>query len=1335
MKYTFFLLILVFSTLFLHSAETVRYSSYSGRNFYISFMQNEIESNKDELVLRAFLTAINPTPYEVIIPGYPTIRGELKANDIKEIEIAAALEVKNSEIALSNKAIQITSEMPISVYCFSSKLTTSDSYAAIPVSRWGTEYVVMSYPNDQYDDPERWNLDSLERWLPRSSQFMIMAAYDSTVINFTPRSTTRGGKFPSENYNVRLDKGEVYLVQSDKAPRGLGDLTGTIVRSNKPFGLLSGHVRTAVPQTNRYPFDSKDHLIEMLPPTNTWGKKFISTPFGVNNKGDLFRVAAIKPGTVLTLKKGSNMPVNYPLNNPGGWVEITNVDDVAIWTSNYPIQIVQYMRHTGEYGDSKEYDPAIVVLPPTEQFVQDIVFLTPRNYRVKDQFQQHRVGLVFEQKALNNITLDGNKIIGLYDIDIKPVPNSNYYWTSIMLPEGRHQLRSDSGSFSGILYAFGFHDSYAMSLGNALVDPYNQDTLAPKMKVEERCGFIKGTAYDNSYEYDTGIDFARVYWYRVNNYDWDIKPISDTARYATFTASPIDIHKDGNFEIEFFDKNSNVVRYAYSYKGIRVSHISDLFYQNLSWFGKECKTFKIYNNSIRTVVLDSLKFSKDNRLSLSTSVPLPTNIKAGDSVTVTVCFTPQGDSTSLQSKLTAYFDCDYSSTISINGNVQAPQFVIEGYHFGKVRVGSKKCGTVKLTNTGNTDITIDNLNKSKEYPDFEFESIVYPITLRPGESKLVQVCFTPSVAREFNFQVEASNNFGLSGFADISGEGIAPSINSIVIDWGKKRVGTIADTVAAIANSGNDSTYLFFKGFSAGNSTMPNAIEIASLDGKLFYPGDSQDINFSFAPDTPESYHLVGNFETDWDLHPELKIELTGEGTLPTIKTYNFRFDTTKVSHDIDSVMLAFTTSGNEDLTIDKVVVRSGDVQSFDIRTDSLAGIKIPSGENINMPVSFRPRRAGEHSIIIEVTHDGNPNYQRSIDTIIVSGYALPIDTLSYTASLSSPPLMACNAEDGYFVLSNTGNVDINLQRIEITRVPDNFVASLKPSALASLPLLIKAQSTARLDMDFYAERNKGGNVIFDIYFNDSLQSRLETQVFPIVQKIEIQPHDKIEYTPGDTVRLTLQGKFPHGTDPKIIANMKFSFNRYMLELLTTSSILKLTNATDTLNIDTRIEQNKNILTFKPMVDSLSLTDSTNWEISLAFFGLLHSDDSTGLAFTVSSDNCFDPQNIIIPLKITNVCNFPLRPIKLIANLPYLIVAPNPIVDKIGVELYLVEDDEISLYLTDAMGKVIQIASAEKLTKGRHYLTYDASEFASGVYSISCFSKHLNGKNIFIITK
>ena len=68
--------------------------------------------------------------------------------------------------------------------------------------------------------------------------------------------------------SITLDSGECFLIQGLEGDVGTNDLTGTLIQSNNPIGVLSGHVRTSVYQGLDLPYDTKDHIIDMLPPTH-----------------------------------------------------------------------------------------------------------------------------------------------------------------------------------------------------------------------------------------------------------------------------------------------------------------------------------------------------------------------------------------------------------------------------------------------------------------------------------------------------------------------------------------------------------------------------------------------------------------------------------------------------------------------------------------------------------------------------------------------------------------------------------------------------------------------------------------------------------------------------------------------------------------------------------------------------------------------------------------------------------------------------------------------------------------------------------------------------------
>jgi len=1331
-----FILLLAVSSLYSQAFNAPKTSSFSGRNFYIGFMQNEIyiDFRNGGLQLRVFVTAVLPTKFEVRIPGYETVVDSLGENGIKEIVVQYPIEVRTSEVPLP-RAIQVVADLPVSVYAFSSQLTTSESYTAIPVSRWGKEYIVMSYPNDQYDDPERWNLDSLERFEPRSSQFMVIAAYDSTVISFRPRAVTKGGKQVNQTYNVVLNQGEVYLVQSFKAERGQADLTGTIVRGNKPFGLLSGHVRTSVPQTNRYPFDSKDHLVEMLPPTDTWGKYYCSVPFGVNNRGDLFRIASINPGTVVTLTTPSLGTRDFFLGNTADFVEVSEVNEAAVWQSNHPIQIVQYMQHTGDANDSKEYDPCIVVLPPVEQYVQNIVFLTPTNFQIRDQYREHRVAIVADAEALDDLKYDGALVRQLDNILARPIAGTPFYYGSLLVREGRHHLTSSRGRFSGILYAFGFHDAYAMALGNSLTNPFKEDSIAPRIFVNEKCGFIDGFVTDIYDTNSTGIDYGRVVTSRTNNYIWNFPAISDTATVARFTARPVDIHKNGRFEIEFIDKNSNAIRYVYEYKGFSIDIPKETQFPNISWANKACREFEIKNTGNKIIRLDSAVIKADKRLSYTSSRNLPTGFAPGETIKFELCFDPQGDSTLLNSSILFYFECDYTSGMSIKGNVLSPAIEVTGYDFGEVLVGDTKCNNIKIENLGNTNLIIDRFIFSLIFPEFDFRTTaILPLLLRTGESKEIQVCFTPSQVGLYETKVNANNDYDLFNEFIVLGKGVAPDVNSISLNWGPKRIGTQNDTTLYLRNSGSHFANVMFQTFISGSQSDENGNLLASIDTVLEID-EEMPLQLNYHPINTNDYLIEANYITNWSLHRPINIKVTGRGTIPEIKTFDFRFDTTRVFYEIDSLVLAIRAGGNELLTIDDITIAGGDVESFDLNLNIHNNTRLLIGEELILPIKFQPQRIGEHTLLLAVRHDANPNYERSVDTIKISGFAIPADTIDYLINFAFPQIFACISEQGYLEITNTGNIDINIQKFDTRKVPDNFKADFREDIQSLLPILLNPCQSRRFDMDFYAERGQGGEIVFELQINDSINRNISHVIEPIVTEIELDVTPLLEAVPGDTVLLRISGEFPIGVEPNVDVRFELALDSYFAELITRNGTLKLIGETQTRNLPIRFTQNRHKILFNFGADSLNIFEKTNWELELVFLILLHDKDATELTFEAITGRCHKEAAKNISLNILGVCNFPLRPIKIIANLPFVNVAPNPIINRISVEINMTNDEDVSLSLIDALGRHIDLDSNLSLGVGRHKLNYSTDGLNSGVYNLIVWTKDWKDNFIFVITK
>ncbi len=1348
-KHLFILLVIVLASCALsprHSSAGST-SAYRGTHFFVGFMENENydEDERFNLHQHLFIATTQQAQVSVKLPFYAIpVYLTLPANTIHRMKLDINVQDTVSEIPMP-LGIEIKYDVPVSVNLFSSRSKTSDSYTAIPVDQWGTEYVVMSFPNDHYVyDSE-----------PRPSEFMVIAAYDNTVIEFQPRFVTKMGKQTYNTYTQVLNEGECYLVQSFDAGMGQGDLTGTIVRGNKPFGLLSGHVRTSVPQFFVQYRNSKDHLIEMLMPVKSWGRKFVSTPFlkpgrdqqgqVINPLGDLFRVTSIYDSTIVTIETKS-FKKDYYLNSPGDFVTLSYIEEPAQWKSNQPVQIGQYMaRAKDPRKDHGYYDPFLVMLPPVELFTQNIFFAVPGDILPKvyiydpDQYLVHNITLLIHERAIPSLTLDGSPVSGMPGIIFEQILNTPYYWTIISLDTGNHSLSSAKSGFVGLSYGYGNRDSYGMVLGSDLKNPYENDDDPPRLATEENCGKVNGTIYETLNPSNSGIDYVHLLADSTYNYTVDIDPIADTSTYITFRAVPDDIFADGRFVIDYRDKKGNGGRYSYYYNRLNVDiPDSSISFYEVNYADSLCRVFYIYNNGLDTVEIREAILSGDGRLKAYFDSDLPQKLASGESLKVEICFDPEEDTSELDAQILFRFKCDFEHIVKIKGNVMAPLLDSLGQDFGNVLVGDTVCNDVLVINTGNVAIRIDSVIIPKYsirfWPD---TSGLFPANIDPGDTLKIRICFNPDSRDTLDrYVIIVKNSHNLQLQVTVTGKGVAPRIKNLFLDWSDRRVGTANDTTLYIHNTGDTSTVLTFVQFTDTTVTDRTTDIIQNLN--ITIPArDSVPIGLYYNPPDTSRYRIVAEMKSGWRLHPEIIFTIDGQGTIPTIETFDVVFDTTIVYTGSDKIAGIILSGGNEQLTIDEIVPLSGDLSSFEIDYNSLTNLILQPESLLEIPIRFYPTRIGLHKLLLSVVNDAMPNYQRRTDIIEIIGYPLAADTAEVIAILSGPDyLIACDSSDLIVTYTNNGNVPLKFMDININsgsiyaeRI-DNLVFPVEDS------LRVDSSITSRIK--FIARRNQSGPIDITAEFRHKENSYFKTGSYfvdPQSYRLGITSEDGLEYHPGDSIRIIFTGTFPNKSEIEGNFRLTIDYDRTTFHLLSPNSAeLKLTGPGGNRVVPLRIDMGLNTFSLSSP-SNFTVRDSTAWSMELPFWVMLDTDPMPEFEIRAYSDNCFEPDSIAFTAEIGGVCSFNLRAVKLITNLVLLNVSPNPVRDNLNLDLFLPENETLELNVININGEFKQLASNLNLKKGSHSLIFEISYMPSGFYVLSVQGTKFIMKRKFIITK
>lgn len=225
----------------------------------------------------------------------------------------------------------------------------------LPTNALGTSYLVLTHSN--ISDP-----------------YFHIVTTDVPSTDITVTTLVPTGFGPPGTYNITLGPFESYLVYANNT----FELSGTSVTGSSPFALFVGNKCGSIP----FGCIACDITWEQLPPTSTWGTKFLIGTLALtynpsdppptcavdqrfNVKGDVMRIMASQDNTVLTFNGGTTGPLDglnntwqVPTLNTGQLFEFTLPANTSAYiTASKPVAVLQMMQGQGARGTSG--DPAI----------------------------------------------------------------------------------------------------------------------------------------------------------------------------------------------------------------------------------------------------------------------------------------------------------------------------------------------------------------------------------------------------------------------------------------------------------------------------------------------------------------------------------------------------------------------------------------------------------------------------------------------------------------------------------------------------------------------------------------------------------------------------------------------------------------------------------------------------------------------------------------------------------------------------------------------------------------------------------------------------------------
>jgi hypothetical protein len=298
----------------------------------------------------------------------------------------------------------------------------------IPTSAWDQNYVgADAY---QYDLPGR------------NPSMNIVASQDGTTVTMNPvAAVAGGGGLPGGAQNqiiqFTLDRGEHAQYSQPE------ELTGSIIQSDKPIGLMAGHSGLRVPVGVAY----ADHAEQMIPPVRALGHEYVGVmhrPRG--NEGAVWRVIGAVDGTALTWSSDVGGPATL---DQGEIVEFITADAfvVASQDEDHPFMLHTYMSGSAwqPIGLSGHGDADFVISVPPEQYLASYVFYTDPSYPESNLViirAQHQ-GQFWPVDLDCYGPLDGWQAVGAYEWTRIDLMSGNYEGQN-GCSTGVHQIDSDA---------------------------------------------------------------------------------------------------------------------------------------------------------------------------------------------------------------------------------------------------------------------------------------------------------------------------------------------------------------------------------------------------------------------------------------------------------------------------------------------------------------------------------------------------------------------------------------------------------------------------------------------------------------------------------------------------------------------------------------------------------------------------------------------------------------------------------------------------------------------------------------------------------------------------
>jgi hypothetical protein len=370
------------------------------------------------------------------------------------------------------RSFRISSDAPVVAYQMlpfgGGTMATMGASLLVPTSAWDTSYIAANAYGEDYFYPS----------------MNIVARQDDTKVTLLPtQAVVGGGGVPAGPADAAI---EIVLQRGEHAQISQPvELTGSVVTSTAPIGLMAGHQMVRIPDPA---IGGGDHAEQMIPPLAALGTEYVGVmhePRG--SEPALWRLIGAIDGTELDWSIDVGGPATL---ERGQVVEIAAAEAFVVRSQDdeHPFILLQMMAGSGwNGGPIGRGDPDVVLTVPPQQYLSRYVFFTdPTFANTHLVIVRAKTNGAFADVVLDCAgALDGWQPVGSdYELTrVRINQGEPYPWGEPQgvggCDVGAHRIESDS-PFGLYVWGWDDHSSYGYPGGMGVLPVNDAPVPVPK---------------------------------------------------------------------------------------------------------------------------------------------------------------------------------------------------------------------------------------------------------------------------------------------------------------------------------------------------------------------------------------------------------------------------------------------------------------------------------------------------------------------------------------------------------------------------------------------------------------------------------------------------------------------------------------------------------------------------------------------------------------------------------------------------------------------------------------------------------------------------------------